>query len=106
MLELKQTWTSTGSSGGLTAVEAPFGVSYTALFCQASTLASTQSFALQTAQRSTGPWFTEGSTSIAATANVSAQAVLRLTGPYLWVRPYLNSESTGTYTLTLVAVGE
>jgi len=105
MFEINQTWTSTGSSGGLTPVYLGGGCMDAALYAQASTLASTQSFAFQTAQESTGPWFTEGSTSIGATANASAQAVLRVTGPFLWMRPYLHSASTGTYQLRLIAVG-
>ncbi|MGE0444508.1 MAG: hypothetical protein AB7P99_04715 [Vicinamibacterales bacterium] len=104
MLEYRKTWTSTGSSGGLTAVDAGGMMTHSVLLCQASTLASTQSFSYQIAQASSGPWLTEQSTSIGATASVGAQAALRITGPYTWFRPYLNSASTGTYQFTLVAV--
>lgn len=108
MFEIDYQWTSTGSSGGatnLTPVELRAGASYSALFVQTSTLASTQSFSFQTAQSSAGPWYTENSTSIGADANNTAQGVIRVTGPYKWMRPRLNSASTGTYTLRLIAVG-
>lgn len=98
--------TATGSSGGLDAFEIPNGAGPTesALFCQTSTLASTQSFGFQTAQASTGPWFTELSTSIGASSLVAAQAALRLTGPYRFMRPFINSASTGTYRFQLIGV--
>lgn len=101
MLEIDNTWTSTGSSGGLTPVYLAAGCQQSVLKCQFSTLASTQSFSFQTAQESTGPWFTEASTSISTA--VSGQAALRVTGPYKWMRPYLHSASTGNYTFRLVA---
>lgn len=105
MLEHDYQWTSDGaSSGGLTAVQIQAGCSQLVLYGQSSTLASTNSFALQSAQQSTGPWFTEGSTSFSATATVIGQSALRLTGPVRWVRPYLNSASTGTYTFRMIAV--
>lgn len=105
-MEINHVWTSTGSSGG---IANPFGqndcgVLNTVLYCQSSTLASTQSFSLQTALASTGPWFTEGSTSISATANAGSLDALRLTGPWLYLRPYLNHSSTGTFTFRLVGV--
>lgn len=103
MLELDYQWTSAGSSGALTAISLSGFHQNSVLFCQASTLASTQSFAFQTAQNSTGPWFTEASTAIAATSLASAQTNLRLTGPYTYMRPYVNSASTGTYTFRLIA---
>lgn len=104
MLLVDQPWTSTGSSGGLAAIQVPDGVMESVLYCQASTLATTQSFSLQTAINSSGPWFIEASTALAATANDAAAANLRLTGPYKWVRPRLNSASTGTYHLRLLGV--
>lgn len=101
MLDLNYVWTSTGSSGGLAGVHCQAGAVESALYVQFSTLASTQSVSLQTAQESTGPWFTEASTTISTGA--AGQVVLRLTGPYLWARPYLHSASTGTYTIRLLA---
>ena len=68
-----------------------------------STVAATQSFSLQTAAHSSGPWVTEGSTSVPGTATVTGAAVLRLVGPYAFVRPYINSASTGNYTFRLIA---
>lgn len=76
-----------------------------ALYCHASTLASTQSFSLQTAQSSAGPWYTEGSTVVSANGSSASCDVLRLTGPYLFARPRLNSVSTGAYTFRLLGVG-
>ena len=101
---IDQGWTSTGSSGALTAVEVKSPPSYSALYCECSTIASTQSFSVQTAAHSSGPWVSEGSTSIPATGSVTGAAVLRVTGPYGWVRPYLNSASTGDYSFRLIGV--
>lgn len=102
MLEIDYTWTSVGTSGGLTAVELRFPPIESVLTVQHSTLASTQSFRFETAQESTGPWFTEGSTAISTGA--AAQVALRVTGPYKWMRPFLQSASTGTYQFRLVGV--
>lgn len=107
MLVLDYTWTvpaAGSSSPTLNGVEIKFGPSYTVLYATCSTLASTQSFSLQTAPTSTGPWIGEGSTSLPGTATVSGGALLRLTGPYRFVRPLLNSVSTGTYTFRLIGV--
>lgn len=105
MIELNHVWTSTGSSGGIAnPVSIDFAMTHCVLYCQSSTLASTQSFSLQTAMAATGPWFTEGSTSISASATVQSLDALRLTGPALFVRPYLNHSSTGTFTFRLVGV--
>ena len=104
MIIIDQGWTSTGSSGALAAVEAKGPVSQSVLYCECSTVASTQSFSLQTAANSSGPWVTEGSTSLAASATVAAAAVLRLTGPYGWVRPYVNNNSTGQMNFRLIGV--
>lgn len=103
MLETNFSWTSTGSSGALAAIELAAGCQSLALYAHASTIASTQSYSLQTAPSSGGPWATEASTSIGATANAEAVAVLRLSGPTIWARPYLNSASTGTYRFRLIA---
>lgn len=100
--ELNHVWTSTGASGGLTAVRVYGPISQSALYCQFSTLATTNSVSLQTAQESSGPWFTEGSTSISTLA--SGQVVLRMTGPYDWARPYIHTASTGLYQFRLIGV--
>lgn len=100
MLEVNHVWTSTGSSGGLTAIYLDGFQTESVLMCQFSTLASTQSFRFETAQESTGPWFNEGSTAISTA--VTGQVVLRITGPYTWMRPYIQSASTGTYQFRLI----
>ena len=104
MLELSHTWTSTGSTSGWnTPVFTPFPPEDLALYCQASTIATTNSFQLQSAIASDGPWVTEGSTSISATANGGSLDVLRLSGPTgHWLRPVMKTASTGTYTLKLI----
>lgn len=101
MFELEHTWTSSGATGGLTPVEVPFPALESVLYCEHSTLATSNSFEFQTAQKSSGPWFTEASTAMGATAAV-AQRAIRLTGPYRWMRPVLKTESTGTYNLRLI----
>lgn len=103
MLEVKHGWTTDGaSSGGLTPVEVQPGVAQSVLYCQFSTLATTNTFELQTAISSNGPWFTEGSTSISTALN--GLAAIRLTGPYTWARPYLKTVSTGAYTFQLLGI--
>jgi hypothetical protein len=103
VLEIDYTWTTDGaSSGGLAGVQLRYGVIESVMTCQTSTLASTTSWSFQTAQESSGPWFTEASTSI-STAVVS-QTALRITGPYKWARPYLHSASTGSFQFRLVGV--
>jgi hypothetical protein len=101
MLEIDHTWASSGSSGGLTPVYLAAGCAQSVLYIACSTLASSQSVSFQTAPESTGPWFTEGSTSISTA--LAQSAAIRVTGPYKWMRPYLHSASTGTYNLRLVA---
>ena len=101
MLEFDLTWTSTGSSGGLTPIQLHWPACEQVVFyAQFSTLASTQSYSLHSAQDSTGPCVIEASTSISTAA--STAQVLRLTGPLNhWVRPYLHSASTGDYKFRL-----
>lgn len=100
MFEINQTWTSTGSSGGLTAVYLAAGAIESVLMVQYSTIATTQSVSFQTAQQSSGPWFTEASTGLSTASG--GQVALRVTGPYLWMRPYIHTASTGTYTFRLI----
>lgn len=102
MLEIDATWSSTGSSGGLSPVYTHGMCMESVLTVAFSTLASTQSVSFQTAAESSGPWITEatGSASIA----VSEAFAIRVTGPYKWMRPYLHSASTGNYTLRLTGV--
>lgn len=96
------TESSIGST--FTPIHIPFPPTHSVLYCQASTLASTQSFAFQTAPESSGPWVTEASTVIAANGSSASIALLRVTGPYPYMRPVLNSASTGTYRFRLFAV--
>lgn len=102
MLEQDFAWESTGSSGGLTVVEIPFAPMNSVLYVQHSTLATTNSVSFQTAQQSSGPWFIEASTAMATA--VSTQHALRVTGPFVLMRPYLHTASTGTYRMRLLAV--
>ncbi len=104
MFEIDYAWTSTGTSGGLTPVFLAAGAIQSVLTIAASTIASTQSVSFQTASESSGPWFTEASTGLGVSATLPQAAVLRVTGPYKWMRPYLHSASTGTYNLRLTAV--
>lgn len=103
MLEHDYTWDSTkSSSGALSAVRVPFPAMESVLYCQTSTITDTQSYRFETAQDSTGPWYSEASTSLSTVA--IQQAALRVTGPYRWMRPYLQSPSSGTYRFRLIAV--
>lgn len=102
MIELNHTWTSTGSTAAFTPVAIPDGVIEAALYLQCSTLATTNTVEFQTAQESTGPWAIEASTTISTLA--AQQIVLRLTGPFLYMRPNLKTVSTGAYTLRLLGV--
>lgn len=104
-LELNHNWTHDGTSGGLTPVQVQSAALYSALYLQCSTIASTFSFQFQTSPSSNGPWVTEASTSASATGSVTSQDVLRLTGPYEWMRPYFVTKSTGTHIVRLIAVG-
>lgn len=104
MYEVDWKWTSTGTSGGLTALEVRSPLSQWVLYCEASTCATTQSFAMQSAITSSGPWATDGSTALAATASVTAAANLRGSGPVAWVRPFLNSVSTGTFNFRFIGI--
>lgn len=104
MFEINHRWDSTGgTSGGLTGVYVAAGAVESVLYCEFSTLATTNSYSFQTALSSGGPWFTEGSTSISTALN--GLAALRITGPYIWARPYLHTVSTGNYQFRLIANG-
>lgn len=104
MLEIISNWTSSGSSGGLAAVSVQYGVTESVLYCQLSTIATTQSVSFQTAMESSGPWVNEATASLSTTGNSTAAAI-RVQGPYNWMRPYLHTASTGTYIFRLVGVG-
>jgi len=103
LLEIDYSWTSDGSSGGLTPVHLASGAIESVLKIQYSTIATTNSISFQTAQSSAGPWISEATATL-STAGDSTAAAIRVTGPYTWMRPYVHTASTGTYTLRLVAV--
>ena len=105
MLEINQAVTVDGTSGNLLTVQAQAGAVWTAVYVQASTIASTWSFTIQTGISSAGPWVTEASTSISATGTATSVDVLRLTGAYEWLRAYTPTKSTGTHVVKIVAVG-
>jgi len=103
-LIVKQVFTSTGSSEIIGTVANPHGVQNLTCYIAHSTLASTNSFVLQSAIESSGPWFTEGSTEL-ATGNVSTAFRLQVTGPVgLFVRGVLRSASTGNYSFLLMGL--
>jgi hypothetical protein len=103
MLELAHTWTSTGSSGGLTAVEVRWPLTEATISLQVSTLASTQSWSVQTAHESTGPWYNLMTGAVSTGA--STAYALSNTGPVAgFVRVYLHSASTGAYQFKLLGV--
>lgn len=104
-LEINHNWTTDGSSGGLTPVQVQSAAIHSALYLQCSTIASTFSYQFQTAPTSAGPWVIEASTAAQATASATSQDVLRVTGPYEWMRPYFVTKSTGTHILRLIGVG-
>ena len=86
MREFDQQWSSNASTGGQAAVQVTGDVMESAWYCEASA-GSTNGITIQTGPNSTGPWFNEASTVLA----VSGGAVLRVTGPFIWVRPYWTS---------------
>src|SRR5262245_2934171 len=101
MLEINYVWTSDGTSGGLTPVSVQAGCLNSVLYVEFSSLASTQFVSFQTAPTSSGPWIAEASTSISSGAG--GGIAMRVTGPFIWMRPFIHSASTGTYTLRLIA---
>ena len=86
----------------MTVVPIPFGSQELVMYFQNDTIATTQSIRLDTAPDSTGPFVTEASTVISTAG--STKGVFRLTGPAPFVRPYLNTASTGTYRVRIIAV--
>jgi hypothetical protein len=106
ILEINQKASWDGSSGVIIGpIEVQSACLNSALYVQASTIATTGSFSLQTSPSSAGPWVTEGSTSISASASATSMDVLRLTGPFQFVRGYATTKSTGTHFATFIGVG-
>lgn len=104
MLEVDYAWTSTGSSGGLSPVFVSMMPVHSIVTVTHSTLASTQSFSVQIAEMSSGPWINEVQQSISTASGESTGFALRITGPYKWIRPYLHSNSTGSYRVRLIGI--
>lgn len=97
MRELDQPWSFTGTSGGGAAVEIHGNVTESAWYFNTGA-ASTATVSVQSGPTSTGPWITEAST----TLSTAAATVLRVTGPFAWVRPFNNS--TGVVTVRVIGV--
>ena len=97
MREFDQVWVFSGTSGGGTAVEVTGSVNFSAWYATVST-ASTATLTVQSALASTGPWFDEGS----CTLSTGSGGIVRIQGPFGWVRPYNNSTAN---TLTVRAIG-
>ena len=106
-LILSQVWTSTGSSGPVGTVECRHGVRDITCYIAHSTIITTNSFSLQSAIESSGPWFVEGSTQL-STGNAAAASTsfrLQITGPVgPWIRGYLHTASTGTYNVLVIGL--
>jgi len=94
--EFDVTWAFTSSGGGA-AVQITGTVTDAAFFCQTGP-ASTATVSIQSALESTGRWATEASTSL----STGAATVLRVSGPFLWLRPHNNS--TGVMTVRGIGV--
>ena len=104
IVEFNQRVSWDGSSGVMLGpVEIQSAGLHSALYVQCSTLATASSFTFQTAPSSNGPWVSEGSTTISTAA--AAAYLLRLTGPYQFMRSYTETKSTGTHFVTLIVVG-
>ena len=107
-LILSQVWVSTGSSGQVgPPVECRHGLQGLTCYIAHSTIITTNSFSLQTAIDSTGPWFIEGSTQLSTGAAAAASTAFRLqiTGPVApWIRGYLHTSATGTYNVLVIGM--
>lgn len=97
MKTFDQSWTSAVSTGGLTAVEVQADVAQSAWYVTASAGVSTATFLVQSALSSGGPWCDEGGSTALSS---SALLVVRVNGPFAWVRPFINC--TG---VTIRAIG-
>jgi hypothetical protein len=97
MREFDQPWSFTGTSGALTAVQVTGDVRDMAVYIATSS-ASTATITIQSGQSSAGPWFSES----VSTLSTGAAEVVRLSGPFDWVRPFNNS--TGIVTVRAIGV--
>jgi hypothetical protein len=106
ILEVNYRWDFDGSSGGLTAIQVGSACLHSALYLQCSTIASTFSYQFQTAPIVGGAvGGRKPRRRPRATASATSQDVLRVTGPYEWMRPYFVTKSTGTHIVRLIGVG-
>ena len=100
VVEIDQAWSSTGGTGGMTAVQIYNSVIEWAFYAEKDN--STFTVALQSAQQSSGPWVTEASTTTNSTA--AEQFVMRGDGPMPFVRPYITAR-TNTNTINFRLIG-
>lgn len=99
-----RTAAASASSGALAAIEVPSGAIQHTFAVAFSTLATSNSLTLQSAQYSTGPWVAEASTQLSTA--ISTALVMHITGPIgPFVRPYFGTASSGGYDLFYIAVG-
>lgn len=103
MLAIDQPWTSTGSTGGMTAVQVKTALTDWSFYIEKDN--STITARLESAQNSSGPWFSEGSTTTNSTA--AEQFALRGSAPLAWVRPYIVARTnTNTINFRLIGYGD
>ena len=114
MLIAKQAWafystitngptlSSASQIGAVVAIDGE-NIAQGAVYVAASTSATTQSFVFESAQASTGPWFTEASTVWAL--NTSTAFGMRIQGPIgPFVRPRVLTASSAEYSILFVGV--
>ena len=100
----KQGWTASSGAVALAAVEVPVGAAYNAFYVAVSTLATSQSITLQSAQESSGPWFVETSTEVSTAASTAYK--MFISGPIgPFVRPVMRTNASGAYSFLLIGVG-
>ena len=109
---VRQNWnlaadvSSAGMQGGtaVLAIEVPLSAQYHTMYVDFSTLATSNSLALQSAIESSGPWFAETSTQLSTA--ISTRLGMHVSGPIgPYVRPFFGTVATGTYHVTYLAVG-
>lgn len=102
-LIINQVFGSTGSSGIIGTVECKHGVQNVTCYVNHSTLASSNTFEVQTAIESSGPWFSEGSTAISTAASTTFR--LQITGPVApFIRARLQNASTGQFNVLFIGL--
>ena len=102
-MNINHTWTSDGSSGVVgTPVELKWPPLESVIYSQVSTIATQTQWHFDTAMESSGPWFTEATSSVLSTAVGIQQTELRVTGPYIWARVFIDTKSTGNWSFRLV----